>query len=181
LAYQKIESPDQEGVQNKVGDNPSAEYDEKEDRELTKEEEARLREQLDKKIAKSKEAEIKSFTDISLGRHPAKIQDIRFKKDQLLLRISLPFLLLPPSEEPGEHPYPRSEQKRIRRAFAKHLKEKNNAKRLANFFYTQLVDFLIGVCGLKKPNPAIETQLQNIAQRNLAGRPAQGISRKASG
>lgn len=150
-----------------------------EDREPTVREEARMRKKLYKSIARSLESKIKSVTDISLGRFPATIEDIQIEEDRLMILIGIPFLLPPAAPEPDKLTLPRREKELIRKQFVKYLRKKENEKQMSNFFHTQLVRFLIGICTSKKYSPEIVKHLRRISQRNLAGRPPQVLPPKA--
>jgi hypothetical protein len=182
MSHQRIKRAALLGVQIEGGDHPVVESNDEFglDWESQGAEETLTSEHLYKRIADSKKLDIKNLIDSSLGYRSAKIREIQFEEDQLVILLSLPFLLLPTStsQEPGEHPYPRREQKRIREDFAKYLMEEENEKKLSHFLCAQLVDFRIKVCNPKKPNPAVEKYLRKISQRILAGRPIQVIPPK---
>ena len=176
MSYKKIKSAAHEGVEIRGGDRLSAELNEKvpEKRKARELKETRMRKKLDKSIKHSLELGIKGFVDISLGYCPAKIEDIRFEEDQLLVLVSIPFLL-PPISKGSLHE--RRELKRIRKQFAMHLM--NKEKQFSNLLYTELVHFLVRDQRSANLNPTIKKYLLDISQRTFAGRPTRVIPDKA--
>jgi hypothetical protein len=131
-------------------------------------------------LATSIAADLRLLADNFWYDLPARITNVSFQEDQLVLRMALPFRNPQPSNEPGDWLARQKDIDHINLGFLGFLKEQPLiGRRLANLFYSEFHRFLLRETKRFRLGDAVRTKIEGLGERRLAGRPKLPIPDRA--